>query len=79
MTVYLLGSPNEKGNELFLESQEVLDSASSGVAVYASINNPSDHLLTFLCGDEPVAYLPHEGEKWFVDKSVRSEIESLLP
>ena len=79
MAIYLLGSPTESGNDLYLETQEVLNNASSGVAVYASIEKPSDHLLRYLGGDVPVAHSPHEGEITFVDELVEAEISALLP
>lgn len=78
--VYLIGSPTQFGNDLFLESQEVYESTGSGVAVYASIDNPSEHLRRYLSSETPVAHCPYDpgNEKWFVDNEVRQEIESLL-
>jgi hypothetical protein len=80
MAVYLLGSPTENGNDLFLESQEVYDNAGNGVAVYASVENPSPHLLEFLGSSTPVAHSSYDcSETTFVDEAIRQEIENLLP
>lgn len=80
MTVYLLGSPIETGNEIFLVSQEVYDNTNSCLAVYATIGLASDHLLEFLDSEEPVAHCPYDrSEKYFADEDIRREIEDLLP
>jgi hypothetical protein len=76
--VYLIGSPTELGNDIFLESRQVYLTLPPGVAVYASIDEPSSQLLNFLGSDTPVAKIFYDRPTEFAD-GVREEIENLLP
>lgn len=86
MTVYLMGSSTETGTELYLESQATFAAASARATVWAAIDSPSPHLLTFLSCPNPVACIipstVKDGERefrWFADAIVQTEIAHLLP
>jgi hypothetical protein len=78
-TVYLLGSTHENRNDIYVGNHSTYEGRYSGVVVYAIVENPSQDLRSFIGGDTQVAYIPSQGDKWFVTEGVRAEIEGFLP
>ena len=69
---YLLLSPIETGNEIYLE-----DHIPGNAVALARMDKVSENLLSYCGRDEPIAFMPYageEGDNWFINKEVESEI-----
>ena len=62
--LYLIGSPTEFGDEVYLESHETWLNCGNGVAVYAHIDNPSPETMALV--GQQVATSWHQSwvERW---------------
>ena len=73
MKVYLVGSPGSEGNEIYLESEVEGDAP-----VYQEIEDPSEHLISFLGDVVAYSYYDQRRGVEFFDDMVREEIEKFL-
>ena len=62
--LYLIGSPTEAGNDIYLESHKTWMSCGSGTATYAQIDSPTPKTLALV--GQKVATSWHESwiERW---------------
>lgn len=80
MVAYLIGSPNELGNKIFLVSEEVANNPDMLSPCYARVDYPSEILLSHLDSTMPVVFIPYDKKlpRRFV-YGIRKEVKPLLP